>query len=88
MSEKPVAGRVAVALRYDAPGAPTVIASGRGHLAAAILAKAAEAGVPIDENPLLADALASLDIGDEIPTDLYRAVAEVIGFVLRAAEKA
>lgn len=81
------AGRVAVALRYDAPNAPTVVASGRGHLAAAILAKAEEAGVPVDENPALAEALAALPVGDAIPVELYRAVAAVIGFVLLQAAK-
>ncbi|WP_075217022.1 EscU/YscU/HrcU family type III secretion system export apparatus switch protein [Mongoliimonas terrestris] len=80
-------GRVAVALRYDAPNAPSVVASGRGHLAAAILAKAEEAGVPVDENPALAEALAALPVGDEIPVELYRAVAAVIGFVLQTAKQ-
>ncbi|HUG60409.1 MAG TPA: EscU/YscU/HrcU family type III secretion system export apparatus switch protein [Methylomirabilota bacterium] len=84
MSEDPE--KVAVALRYTAPDAPTVVATGRGHTAEAILAKAREAGVPIDENPLLAAALATLAVDERVPEDLYRAVAAVVAMVMRAAE--
>ncbi len=78
--------KLAVALRYVAPDAPTVVATGRGALAEAILARAREAGVPIEENPLLAGALAALELDEKVPEDLYRAVAAVIAMVMRAAE--
>lgn len=77
---------IAVALRYEAPNAPTVVATGRGYLAEAILERAREAGVVIEENPLLAEALSRLELDEEIPVELYRAVAEVIGFVLRSSK--
>ncbi len=79
-TEKP---SVAVALHYDGEGAPTVTAKGRGAVADRIVEAAEEHGVHIEENPLLAEALSSVELETEIPEALYRAVAEVIGFVLR-----
>jgi flagellar biosynthesis protein len=76
--------RIAVALEYDFSGAPRVTAKGRGHVAEAILALALESGVTIEENPVLANALADVELDEQIPEALYRAVAEVLTFVLRA----
>lgn len=76
--------RVAIALEYDFKGAPRVTAKGRGHVAEAIVALAREHGVAIEENHVLAEALSGLDLDQEIPEALYRAVAEVLTFVLRA----
>jgi flagellar biosynthesis protein len=71
---------IAVALRYDGRGAPQVTATGRAELAQAIRRVAAEHGVPLYENAELALALSHVELGDEIPEMLYRAVAEVIAF--------
>ncbi len=79
--------QTAVALQYDGDGAPTVTARGEGELAARIIAAAQEAGVPIEENPLLSEALSQVDLGEEIPIELYQAVAEVISFILRVSRK-
>lgn len=76
----------AVALKYDgaAMAAPVVVAKGVDAVAARIRAVAEEASVPLFENPPLARALyASVDIDEEVPPEHYRAVAEVIGFILR-----
>lgn len=80
---------LAVALSYDkaAVPVPRVVAKGRGQVGAAILALAAEHGVPIEENAALAEALAQVELGDDIPEALYRAVAEVLIFILRASGK-
>ena len=43
--------------------------------------------MPIEENPGLAAALSDVEIGDEIPVDLYKAVAEVLVFILRLSGK-
>lgn len=86
MSDKDV--RKAVALQYAAPQAPKVVATGKGAVADAIIAKAREAGVAVEENPALADALSTLKLDETIPVDLYKAVASVIAAVLRAAKKA
>lgn len=80
----------AVALRYDkGQAAPVCVAKGLDELALRIRAVAAEHGVPVVENPPLARALhASVEIDDEIPVEHYKAVAEVIGFVLRLKRRA
>lgn len=75
---------VAVALEYDFKGAPRVTAKGRGDVAKAILDLAEEHGIAIEENPVLAEALSQVELDQEIPEALYRAVAEVLTFVLRA----
>ncbi|MBI3433735.1 MAG: EscU/YscU/HrcU family type III secretion system export apparatus switch protein [Proteobacteria bacterium] len=78
---------LAVALEYarNDGAAPRVVAAGRGELGAKIVATARAHGVPIEENPALAAALSDIDIGAEIPLELYRAVAEVLTFILRVA---
>lgn len=83
MTEGKPAAPLAVALQYEAPGAPRVVAKGRGGLGDKIVETARAAGVPIEQNPGLAAALSTVPLGDEIPTELYRAVAEVLTFVLR-----
>lgn len=75
--------RMAVALEYDGSSAPRVTAKGQGEIAEKIIETAREAGVPIEENPLLTQALSSVELDDHIPEDLYKAVAQVIGFVLK-----
>jgi flagellar biosynthesis protein len=75
----------AVALRYDRTkdGAPRVVAKGRGQVAEKIIAVAREHGVPLHEDPNLAATLNALELETEIPPELYRAVAEVLGFIYR-----
>jgi flagellar biosynthetic protein FlhB len=75
----------AVALKYEAGmNAPLCVAMGVDTLALSIRKLAEESRVPVVENPPLARALhASVDIGEEIPAEHYKAVAEVIGYVLK-----
>ena len=75
--------QLAVALHYDRTGAPRVVAKGKGSLGAKIIEVAREHGIPIEENEVLAGALSNVEIGEEIPAELYKAVAEVLIFVLR-----
>jgi len=75
--------QLAVALRYDAPKTPTVVASGRGLVGERIIATARDHGVPLEENAPLAEALSTLELETEIPERLYEAVAEVLAFLLR-----
>lgn len=80
--------RRAAALRY-APGemaAPEVTATGEGAIAERIIALAREHGIPIHESPDLVRLLTQLPPDTAIPVELYRAVAEVIAFLLRTAE--
>ena len=71
---------VAAALRYTGDGAPQVVAAGKGHLAATILARAHEAGVPVHRDPELASTLAQLSLGQEVPEAMWTAVAEVLAW--------
>lgn len=86
---KNFARRKAVALGYDqsADAAPRVTAKGSGLVAERILELARESGVPVHEDPDLMTLLAELDVGVEIPENLYRAVAEVLAFVYRLNQK-
>jgi flagellar biosynthesis protein len=75
--------QLAVALHYDKTGAPRVIAKGKGTIGAKIIEVAKAHDIPIEENELLAGALSNVELGDEIPAELYKAVAEVLIFVLK-----
>ena len=75
--------QLAVALHYDKTGAPRVIAKGKGAIGAKIIEVARAHDIPIEENEVLVGALSNVEIGDEIPQELYKAVAEVLIFVLR-----
>lgn len=80
----------AVALKYDSEvsSAPKVLAKGQNLIALRIKEIAYENRVPVVENKPLARALyKSVDIGDEIPADLYQAVAEVLAYVYKLNEK-
>jgi flagellar biosynthetic protein FlhB len=79
----------AVALRYsaDSAGTPVVVAKGKNYLALRIRQRAIENGVPLVENPPLARALySSVDVGREIPPNLYKAVAEVLAYIYRLTD--
>ena len=82
---------IAVALKYDkekgAGAAPKVIAKGTRLWAEKILDAAREAGVPVVRNVPLAQALNKLEVGDDIPENLYEAVAEVLNFVFKLSEE-
>ena len=75
--------QLAVALHYDKSGAPRVVAKGRGTIGEKIIELAKAHDIPIEENEVLAGALSNVELGDEIPAELYKAVAEVLVFVLR-----
>lgn len=96
MSEVPKATAVvvnpthfAVALRYDMKemAAPRVVAKGKNYLALRIRETALRHQVPVIENPPLAQALyKQVEVGQEIPAQLYQAVAEVLAYVLRVVK--
>ncbi len=72
--------QIAVTLKWDGQGAPRVTAKGRGDIAERIIMLAQEHGVPMREDKALVELLSSIELGREIPTLLYVAVAEVIAF--------
>ena len=76
----------AVAIRYemDRMASPLVVAKGKNYLALRIRQKAIDNGVPIVENPPLARGLyTAAEVGQEIPAEFYRAVAEVLAYIYR-----
>lgn len=79
---------IAVALKYrkDEDNAPRVICKGVRVKAEKIIEIAKQAGVPIMRNVPLAHALSRLEIGDEVPEELYDAVAEVLNYVYELAQ--
>lgn len=79
----------AVALGYDAKNdpAPRVLATGQGAVAEKIIALARENNIPIREDPVLAAALATVDLGTLIPPELYSVVAEVLAYVYRVKRR-
>jgi flagellar biosynthesis protein len=77
---------LAAALEYDAESdaAPRVVARGRGTIAEKIIALAREHNIPIRSDPGLVQLLSRLEIDEQIPVELYRAVAEILAFVYQA----
>ncbi|WP_407314125.1 EscU/YscU/HrcU family type III secretion system export apparatus switch protein [Desulfosporosinus sp. SB140] len=73
----------AVALAYDKSGASKIVASGQGEVARNLIETAQEQGIPIQTDAQLVEALIKIDIGQEIPPELYKAVAEILAFVYR-----
>ena len=77
--------KLAVALKYDKDEnrAPQVIAKGSGQVAENIIKKGEEEGITSIEDKHLADDLFKLDIDEEIPEELYTAVAEILNYVYK-----
>ena len=76
--------RRATALRYEqGRRAPEVVATGAGLVAERILAAAREAGIPVKSDPALAEALAKLELGADVPEALWTAVAETLAWAYR-----
>lgn len=72
----------AAAIKYEANDqAPKVIAKGKGIVAENILNKAEESDLPIYKDANLVETLTKLDIGDYIPPELYKVIAEIMIFV-------
>ena len=79
--------RRAAALAYSGEGAPRLLAKGEGDVARRIAAVAESHDVPIVQEERLTELLCALPLGDEIPPDLFVAVAEVLAFVYRLNER-
>jgi flagellar biosynthesis protein len=73
----------AAAISYDPSeqDVPVLAAFGEGYLAEKIVSIAKESGIPVLPDPSLSSMLAKLSVGDDIPTELYEAVAKVLAFV-------
>ncbi len=80
---------MAAAIRYEAAtnDAPRLTAKGRGVAAEKIIELARRHDIPIREDKALVQILSRLDIDQQIPPELYRAVAEILAFVYSANEQ-
>lgn len=78
---------LAVALHYNGNGAPRVIAKGGGGVADRIVETAREHSIPLQEDAALATSLSRLDLGTEVPRELYVAVAHVLAFAWAVSGK-
>ncbi|MBB5021703.1 EscU/YscU/HrcU family type III secretion system export apparatus switch protein [Desulfurispira natronophila] len=84
MAADTITWKKAVALKYkDRDRAPVVTAKGQAKIAEAIIEKANEHDIAIYEDPDLVVALSTLEIDQEIPEELYQAVAEVLAFLYK-----
>jgi flagellar biosynthesis protein len=81
---RPPERRRATALSYEKGQlAPRVTATGAGLVADRILAAARDAGIPVRHEPALAEALAKLELGADVPEELWTAVAETLAWAYR-----
>jgi flagellar biosynthesis protein len=79
----------AAALKYrqGVDSAPSIVAKGRGSIAEKIIALARKHGIPIREDRDMVEVLSTLDLYDEIPPELYKAVAEILAFIYKMSGK-
>lgn len=86
MPKKKGAPTRAAVIRYDKENdkAPIIVAQGEGEVADKIIAKAKEHDIPLQEDSLLLENLLELDLGNNVPPQLYQVVAEVLLLVRRA----
>ena len=86
MNEK---SKKAVALRYkpSRDNAPSVVAKGSGLLAEKIIEIAKEHNIPLTKDQQLVEVLSTLDLYQEIPVELYKAVAETLAFIYKMTKK-
>jgi flagellar biosynthesis protein len=89
MARHPNESRQVVALRYEPKreSVPRVVAKGRGYLADKILELAREHNIPIRQDRNLLQILSRLDLNDEIPPEIYKAVAEILAFIYRLSDR-
>lgn len=75
----------ATAIKYkpDKDIAPKIVAQGSGKIAEKILQIARQHNIPLKEDPQLAEILSTLDLHQDIPPEMYKAVAEILAFVYK-----
>lgn len=80
---------IAAVIKYDdkRDAAPKLTAKGRGSIAEKIIKLAMEHNIPIREDPALVQILSRLDIDEQIPTEIYKAIAEILAFIYSVNEQ-
>lgn len=76
---------IATALKYDPneDEVPQIVATGQGKIAEQIISLGKEHGIPVRDDPVLSMALAGVNLGDEIPPELYRVIAELLAYIYK-----
>jgi len=89
MEDKANSRQTAVALRYEPEKdrAPKLVAKGQGHIAEKIIELARQHHIPVREDKNLLQILSRLDLNQEIPAEVYKAVAEILAFIYRLANR-
>ena len=89
MNPDPAPQRKVVALRYQPTDdrAPKITAKGQGYIAERILEVASAHHIPVRQDKNLVEVLSRLDLTQEIPPDVYKAVAEILAFVYRLTQR-
>ena len=89
MDDQQTGSEKAIALQYDPDQdlAPRVTAAGKNKLAKKIISLAKKQGIPIHQDPFLADALAQVSISEYIPPELYSLVAEILAYIFRIQQE-
>ncbi len=87
MKHKKVKRAVALTYKAGIHDAPVISAKGNGFIADSIIKEANRSGVPIRRDDSLAEVLSAIDINQQIPSDLYQVVAEILAFVYRIDQK-
>jgi flagellar biosynthesis protein len=89
MDQKTKDRQQAVALRYEPERdrAPKLVAKGQGYLAEKILELARQHHIPVREDKNLLQILSRLDLNQEIPAEVYKAVAEILAFIYRLSNR-
>ena len=90
MRKKKVEKKSAIAVHYDKDKdvAPKIVAKGKGTIAEKIIELARKNDIPMYEDRDLIEILSKLDLGQEIPAEMYKLIAEVLVFVYRSNNKA
>jgi len=77
----------ALKYKYGKDSAPRLVAKGSGLIAEKIIQTAKEHNIPLKEDPHLVEILSTLDLYEEIPPELYKAVAEILVFIYKMNNK-
>lgn len=85
--EEKVKKAAALRYRHEIDRAPSLVAKGRGVIAERIIEVAKKHNIPLKRDPALIEVLSELDIDQEIPPELYRAVAEILAYVYKMTKK-
>lgn len=87
IEKKKIKKAVALAYDSDTDRAPVVVASGSGYIAERIIETADQAGVPVYKDETATTLLSQLELGKEIPYELYEVIAQIFAYIIRTSDE-